>query len=205
MNGYPLTLCGARLVALASGALFWPEERLVAVADLHLGKARRAALRGGALLPPYEVAETLDRLAQVLAETEAETVVCLGDTFDDRLAAAETGALSAMAGGRRWRHVAGNHDPGALEEWRCGPLVFRHIAQPGAVGEISGHYHPKARLPGLRPQPCFLADAARLILPAFGTYTGGLDCRSPAFTGLFGTGALAILTGRRPRAIPLVA
>lgn len=213
MNAHPIPLAGAALSALPCGALLWPEARLLAVADLHLGKARRAARRGGALLPPYEVRETLDRLAAALAETGAETVVCLGDSFDDAAAAAEIGAaeIAGLMAGRRWIWVTGNHDPGpgpggeTRAEFRLGPLTFRHVAEPGARGEISGHYHPKARLPGLRARPCFLADAARVILPAFGTYTGGLDCRAPAFAGLFGAGALAVLTGTRPRAVPLAA
>lgn len=216
MNGYPLTLAGQPLVALSCGALFWPEPQVLAVSDLHLGKARRAALRGGALLPPYEVQDTLDRLGQALAETGAATVICLGDSFDDRWAAAELGTemLAPLMAGRRWIWVAGNHDPGqgpggeTVADLRLGPLTFRHVAEPGAVAEISGHYHPKARLGlgrGALSRPCFLADARRIILPAFGTYTGGLDCRSPAFAGLFGAGALAVMTGSRARAIPFAA
>ena len=219
MNGYPLTLSGAGLLALPCGALLWPAARLLAVSDLHLGKSRRAALRGGALLPPYELCDTLARLGAALEETGADTVVCLGDSFDDRRAAAELGTeeealLSGLMAGRRWIWVAGNHDPGAgpggesHDEFRMGGLTFRHVAEPGASGEISGHYHPKARL-GLGraalSRPCFLADARRIILPAFGTYTGGLDCRNAAFAGLFGAGALAVMTGTRARAIPMAA
>lgn len=214
MNAYPIELSGIRLLARASGVLHWPEARLMVVSDLHLGKFRRAARRGGAMLPPYEMRETLDRLAAALAVTEAETVICLGDSFDDDLAAQEPGLepLAALMAGRRWIWIAGNHDPVAgpggerHAALTLGPLTFRHIAAPGAVGEVSGHYHPKARL-GLGgaalSRPCFLADGQRIILPAFGSYTGGLDCRDAAFAGLMGGEALAVLTGQRARAIPL--
>jgi DNA ligase-associated metallophosphoesterase len=218
MNGYDFTLSGARLTARPSGALWWPDEGLLAVSDLHLGKSDRMARRGGALLPPYEVRETLARLAAEIAATGPRTVLCLGDSFDDLAAAgsldpADSAELSRLMAGRRWIWVEGNHDPGPvpiggthLADYRLGPLIFRHIAEPGAQGEISGHYHPKARL-SLRGQaisrPCFLIDAARVILPAFGAYTGGMRCDDPALTALIGPQALAVLTGPAARAIPM--
>lgn len=218
MNGHPLTLCGATLIGLPSGALFWPEARLLAVADLHLGKAERMARRGGALLPPYETADTLDRLAADIDATRPADVLCLGDSFDDleaaRCVAAEHGAaLARLMAGRRWTWVEGNHDPGPHSlggshrgVLRLGPLVFRHIADPAARGEVSGHYHPKARLrlgAGAVTRPCFLADQARIILPAYGTYTGGLATNAPALSGLMGADAIAVLTGARSVALPM--
>ena len=202
---------------LPSGALWWPAERLLAVSDLHLGRSERMARRGGGLLPPYETRDTLERLAAVIAETAPHTVVSLGDCFDD-MGAAEAvldeliGRLTGMASGRQWIWIAGNHDPGPVElpgsnvaEYREGPLVFRHIARPGAAGEVSGHYHPKMRL-WLRgshiARPCFLADGDRAILPAFGTYTGGLDATDAALDPLFGPDARAFLTGRAVTVLP---
>ena len=160
MNGYALTLSGATLVARPSGALWWEAERLLVVSDLHLGKSERMARRGGPLLPPYEVAETLDRLDAELSRTGARTVICLGDSFDDLEAAGLEHDLSLwlarMMAGRRWIWVEGNHDPGPLDiggehraEIVVGPLTFRHIAKVGAQGEVSGHYHPKARVAGV--------------------------------------------------------
>ena len=212
MNTGEIMLAGAALVARADGALWWPDQRLLAVGDLHLGRAGRGLARGGALLPPYEVRDTLDRLDAALAETGARTLVLLGDSFDDMAAARALEAeaedrLLRIAGGRRLVWIAGNHDPGPaglpgshVAEARIGPLTFRHIARAGAgPGEVSGHYHPKLRLV-LRGQPvarpCFLADARRIVLPAFGTYTGGLDVRDAAFDALFGADAVALLTGR---------
>jgi uncharacterized protein len=220
MNAQEIGLAGARLGLLPSRVLWWPAAGLMAVGDLHLGKAERAARTGAALLPPYETAETLERLEAEVARLAPRTVLLLGDSFDD-MAAADgivdevLERLLRLAAGRRWIWIAGNHDPGPLAlpgsqraEWHQGPLVFRHVAQAGAQafpGEVSAHYHPKARL-CLRGQPiaraCFLADRNRLILPAFGTYTGGLDIRDAAFDGLLGREATAFLTGRRITAMP---
>jgi uncharacterized protein len=226
MNGQEIGLAGARLSLLPTGVLWWPAAGLVALGDLHLGKAERAARIGAGLLPPYETAETLERLEAEVARLAPRTVLLLGDSFDDMAAAGGLAdevveRLMRLAAGRRWIWIAGNHDPGPLAlpgshraEWREGPLVFRHIAEagvetgagaPGFPGEVSAHYHPKARL-CLRGQPiaraCFLADSARLILPAFGTYTGGLDIRDAAFDALMGREATAFLTGRRITPIP---
>lgn len=211
---FALTLGPETLHAMPSGALHWPARRLLAVSDLHLGKSARLARRAGALLPPYETRATLERLDADIAATAPATVICLGDSFDDLAAAdsldeADALWLTRLMAGREWIWVEGNHDPGPLSlggshraEVGFGALTFRHIADPAERFEISGHYHPKARLAGQR-KPCFLADAQRLILPAYGAYTGGLWCDAPALAGLMQPGALAILTGARARAIPM--
>ncbi|MFT3973508.1 MAG: ligase-associated DNA damage response endonuclease PdeM [Amaricoccus sp.] len=221
MSAQPLVLAGAPLLALASGALFWPAERLLCVADLHLGKSERLARRGGTLLPPYETRATLDRLAAEIDRLAPARVICLGDSFDDTAAVdalAKRDRLAALTAGRDWIWIAGNHDPEApglpgrgLAEAVVGPLTFRHAAcatvAPGEnSGEVSGHYHPKLRLAlGGRAvsRPCFLHDDARLILPAFGAYTGGLAADSPALARLLGDGAHAILTGEPCVTLPL--
>lgn len=211
MHGQPVSLGGITLLARPSGALWWEEARLLCVADLHLGKSGRLARRGGALLPPYETAETLARLAAEIEGLDPGTVVCLGDSFDDseaglELGDAARGRLRALAAGRAWVWVAGNHDPRApafggeaAAEVRIGPFVFRHQAGgDGGEPEISGHYHPKLRLPVRRrslSRPCFLFDGRRMILPAFGTYTGGLFADSPALARLFGADVRAVVTG----------
>lgn len=218
MNGHPLTLAGTDLVALPSGALWWPAQRTLVVADLHLAKSSRAARRSGAMLPPYETQDTLARLARDMAGTRPERVICLGDSFDDAEGCAELDAhdadtLERLQEGQSWLWIQGNHDrsatpPGgtAAVELFHAPLTFRHIAEPGARGELSGHYHPKARL-SARGQgiarPCFLYDAARVILPAYGTYTGGLDWTAEPLRRLFPGPACAILTGTRAVAVPM--
>jgi|SRR6056297_33037 len=217
MNRCDFTFRGARLAALPSGALWWESERLLCVSDLHLGKSVRAARSGGAVLPPYETTDTLSRLDSDLAETTPETVICLGDSFDHRDDASEVSEdvrlwLMRMQAGRRWIWIEGNHDAGGAapggshrREHTTGAVVFRHIAAAGAVGEVTGHYHPKAVLTGRggrASRPCFLYDEARLILPAYGTYTGGLRWSDPALRGLLGREARAILTGRRCIEVP---
>jgi len=197
-----LRLNGADLLADLSGALVWPERRLLAVADLHLEKGSGFASRGQ-LLPPYDTAQTLAQLAAVIERHEPETVVCLGDSFHDgkaaqRLGQADSERLAGLIGSRRWIWILGNHDPApplhlggaAQAELTLGPLLFRHIATAEASpGEVSGHFHPKAALNwrGRRlGGRCFIGDDRRLILPAFGAYAGGLDVRDPAIAGLFG-------------------
>ena len=210
---HEFTLNDQPLSARASGALFWPAAGRLVVSDLHFGKSERLARRGGALLPPYDTSATLCRLDAEIEATGAREVICLGDSFDDLDAA---GALDAadrlwlvrMMAGRSWIWILGNHDPGSPEiggtlraEMRMHGIALRHIATPDTP-EISGHYHPKAGLPG-RSGPCFLIDAQRVILPAFGAYTGGLAAQDPALAALFGPRAIAVLTGRDTLVLPM--
>ena len=200
-----LNLSGIELLADVSGALIWPERRMAIIADLHLEKASAYAERG-VPLPPYDTMATLERLEAVIATHDVAQVVCLGDSFHDGRAVARIASLDAerlrrMTAARDWIWITGNHDPHPIdglggrvveEEWRAGPLTFRHIASgEGAEGEISGHFHPKAsfvfrgrRLGGR----CFLHDRRRMVLPAFGAFAGGLDARAEAFAKLFPLG-----------------
>lgn len=218
MNTCLFDLAGETLELMPSGAVWWPGRVTLTVSDLHLGKSERMARRGGAMLPPYETRDTLARLAGDIAATRPERVICLGDSLDDNAARAgldpeAVAAIARMQTGRDWVWIAGNHDPApadlggrAVAVLTSGALTFRHIATPGGQGELSGHYHPKARL-GCRgkmvSRACLLHDAARAILPAYGTYTGGLDWTTPVLAALMGPGARAILTGPRPVSVPL--
>jgi hypothetical protein len=218
MNALPFAFHGETLHLMPSGALLWPDRRLLCVADLHLGKSERMARLGGPMLPPYETEETLDRLAQDIATTNPAEVICLGDSFDD-LRAAEALAdplvarLTGLMAGRRWIWVLGNHDPGPVDlggtcraEYRIGPMVFRHIAEPDGAAEISGHYHPKARIT-LRGRSlirrCALLDDRKLILPAYGAYTGGMFCDRPELSRLLSDRAEMLLLGPSPMRFPL--
>ncbi len=219
MNAYPFSLAGATLALLPSGALHWPTEGLLVVSDMHLGKSERIARRSGTLLPPYETRDTLARLDADIQATAARTVLCLGDSFDDAAAAdalaeEDLAWLTRLMAGRRWLWIEGNHDPGPLAlggshlaQFRLGPLVFRHIAEPAERGEVSGHYHPKATL-ALRgaavTRRCLLLDQARAILPAYGSYTGGLPCTDTVFAGLMAADAWAVLLGTPPCAVSLL-
>lgn len=197
---------GQSFTALPTGALHWPAQDAVLVADLHLGKSERMARRGGALLPPYESQATLARLADDLHATGARRLIALGDTFDDdtaqdALAPLARAALDQITARHDCLWITGNHDPHApgLPELTLNNLTLRHIAGDGP--DISGHYHPKITLAGRR-LPAFLVGADHLILPAFGAYTGGLDATDPTLTALVPKGH-AITTGTRTRMIPL--
>ncbi len=204
----------AALVALPGRALFWPAQSLLVVSDLHLGKSERLARRGGSLLPPYDTAATLGRLATDLAMTGAQSVISLGDSFDDVAAGGGLGDddrdhLMALVTPRNWTWIMGNHDPVPAtvggqhqDEITVDGITFRHIAGADPVAEVSGHYHPKARI-GATTRPCFLIDEARVIMPAYGTYTGGLWCDDPALRCLMQPRALAIMTGTRAIARPM--
>ncbi|WP_407696751.1 ligase-associated DNA damage response endonuclease PdeM [Sedimentitalea xiamensis] len=211
-------MAGASLVALGSGALWWPEHRLLCVSDLHLGKSVRLAKLGGSALPPYDSRETLSRLSDDIDRTGAAMVICLGDSFDDLESAAglpdpELRRISRLQAGRRWIWIEGNHDPGPvslggmhLGELTVGPLTFRHIADPAASAEVSGHFHPKVHL-RMRghslSRPAFLLDDRRLVLPAYGSFTGGLRSTDRSLTELMRPGALALLTGPTVLAVPM--
>jgi len=183
-----------------------------------LGKSERMARRGGAMLPPYETTDAILRLEADLRITGATTVVCLGDSFDDieakrSLPVNEKLWLTRLQAGRRWIWIEGNHDPGPVEiagshlaELPLPPVVFRHEAKTGVRGEISGHYHPKARL-NLRGssyvRSAFLIDIDRVIMPAYGTYTGGLHAHTATLSDLMRPEAIAVLTGSKALAIPM--
>lgn len=206
-----LRVNGTVLEADASGALFWPGESTLVVADLHFEKGSSYA-PSGRLLPPYDTAETLARLATVVAARAPARVICLGDSLHDKAAVArmspgDRARLAALMKGRDWIWIEGNHDPQphglggtVLAEWRAGPLLFRHQATGGAgAGEISGHYHPCAGLSwrGRRVSGrCFVEDGARLVMPSFGAYTGGLDVGDAAIGALFPRGFRIHLIGR---------
>ncbi|WP_374574800.1 ligase-associated DNA damage response endonuclease PdeM [Phenylobacterium sp.] len=194
-------VAGATAVLRPSGALWLQEAAMLVVADLHLEKGSAYAARGQ-MLPPYDTRETLGRLEAEVRRVSPRTLVFLGDTFhdrraEDRLDADDAARLAALASGRTLIWVVGNHDadgprglPGEIAaELSVGPLVLRHEPQPGPQGgEVSGHLHPCARVRASRGsvrRRCFVTDGSRLILPAFGAYTGGLNVRDAAFAGLF--------------------
>ena len=218
MDGYDFTLSGAPLKALGSGALWWPEENLLVVSDLHLGKSDRIARRGGASLPAYDTRDTLNRLAADLALSHARTVICLGDSFDDletidTLPKEERQWIMRLQAGRRWVWIEGTHDAGPVEfggahlaELPLSPLTFRHAAQNGTSGEVSGHYHPKATatVEGRNiTRAAFLIDSNRVILPAYGTYSDGLRDDSKTLADLMRQEAIAVLTGSASTVIPM--
>jgi DNA ligase-associated metallophosphoesterase len=196
-----ITVAGVTFAADLAGALFWEDERLLIVSDLHLEKGSSFATRG-VLLPPFDTAVTLAQLGAVIARHDPRTVIALGDSFHDRkaherLSAEDASALSALQVRRDWIWISGNHDPAlprdlggvVADEVAIGPIVFRH-EPTGAVGEIAGHLHPKARVSTRGrsvERRCFASDGMRAVMPAFGAYTGGLSIRDAAFAAIFQT------------------
>lgn len=197
---------------LPEGALWWPEKRLLAVADLHLEKGSSYGLRGQ-FLPPYDTRATLGRLCDLANAWQPKTIVALGDSFHDpegpdRLCQPDATQLRTLTSSCEFVWITGNHDADAaaacggtaIEVFRSGGLVFRHEpAGSDAMGEICGHLHPKASvvLKGRRiSRFCFLSDGRRMVMPAFGAYTGGLDAFDRAFFPVFPSGFSAYLLGK---------
>ena len=198
--GAPLGFAGYELVLLKNNALYWPSEAALLVADLHLEKGSWYAARGQ-MLPPYDSRETLERIADAVKLTGARRVITLGDNFHDdegthRLDPYAAGMLETLIRALDWVWITGNHDEGmprafggaVLAEMEVGGITLRHEAKEGETRpELSGHYHPKMRVRVRNrhiARPCAVlsrsADAGdRMIAPAFGAYTGGMDAASP--------------------------
>jgi DNA ligase-associated metallophosphoesterase len=203
-----ISVCGKVFRADMSGALYWPGQDVLIVADLHLEKGSSYA-RQGQLLPPYDTRDTLQRLAEVLDRYDASTVIALGDSIHDleacqRIGLEELEILQIMQEDREWIWVTGNHDP--LIGERLGGtvtgdievegIVLRHEPRPGHMThEIAAHLHPAARLSvhgyTIR-RPCFVGNGRRLVMPAFGTFAGGLNILEAPFEPLFSNDGLRV-------------
>jgi uncharacterized protein len=212
-SDHPVQVAGTTLLADPDGALFWPDEKLLVVADLHLEKGSAFAKRG-VLLPPYDTASTLARLSRLVEHYVPRILIALGDSFHDdggplRMSDIDRIKLKGLQRGRDWVWIAGNHDPDLppdiggrfADTLAIGGLTFRHEplerAQDGENGgenggEIAGHLHPVARVAQRGravSRRCFAGDGYRLVMPAFGAYAGGLNVCHPAIRGLFGAPA----------------
>jgi uncharacterized protein len=203
-----IELCGQTMILARSGVLYWPAQDLLIVADLHLEKGTAQA-SFGRFLPPYDTRATLARLAAALAYFEPAAVIALGDSLHDRRAAgrldeADLATLALLQAGRDWCWVTGNHDPeipailgGTVSaEVELGALTLRHEPRGDATAqEIAGHLHPAARFAAqgaIVRRPCFVSNGQRMILPAFGSFTGGLNVLDSAFTPVFGQDELSV-------------
>ena len=194
---HPLTLCGKPLTADSSGAVYWPGEKALLVADLHLEKGSAYAARG-TMLPPYDTRQTLIRLAEVIDRYEPQRVIALGDSFHDtgaaeRIDASNLAILHMMQEDREWIWLTGNHDSEIAEafggrvcaEIKLAGIRLRHQPSAGCIThEIAGHMHPAARISMhgyVIRRPCFVANGRRLVMPAFGAFAGGLNVLDDAF------------------------
>ncbi|MBL4784005.1 MAG: ligase-associated DNA damage response endonuclease PdeM [Cohaesibacteraceae bacterium] len=210
-SGVIVTVCGEELVPLLDGGLWWPNERTLIVSDLHLEKGSSQAGRG-IFLPPYDTAKTLARLKVLIQNWHPCRIISLGDSFHDcnaesRMSETDQQTLKELVDLQEWIWIAGNHDPRPpanigghfRETLNIGPLSFVH--EPGQnpkKGELSGHLHPAAKIRRLGRsvrRRCFVGNNQRLILPAFGAYTGGLNITDAAFDGLLATGSTAWVLG----------
>lgn len=214
-----LRVVGVELVADHSGVLFWPATSTLIVADMHFEKGSSFARRG-MMVPPYDTGITLSRLSDALMRYAPKRVISLGDAFHDtggpaRMPTKWRDALLAMMANREWLWVTGNHDPEppeglpgkTVEEWHEIGLIFRHEPQEGsAKGEIAGHLHPAGKIvrrsKSVR-RPCFITDGDRMILPAFGAFTGGLNVCSQPFDGLFDRNKWHAVLVSQGRAFPI--
>ena len=205
----PFSFAGETFVATPGGAMFWPAQQALLVADLHLEKASWFA-QGGQFLPPYDSQATLAALAEEVAKTGATRLFCLGDSFHDRFGcdrlpdAART-LLQSLTAQLDWTWIVGNHDPGfadhcggrIADEVELSGIILRHEAVPGEEKpEMSGHFHPKLRvhLKGRRvSRRCFVVSDRKIIFPAFGALTGGLDAHHPEIMRNVGAGASALV------------
>jgi uncharacterized protein len=207
-NEQPLSICGKAFIADFAGALYWPAEQALIVADLHLEKGSAYAARG-VMLPPYDTRETLTKLAEAIDRTKAETVICLGDSLHDtggseRMSPEDRETLRMLQEDREWIWITGNHDREigtelgghVLPELVVEGLTLRHEPSAAPVThEIAGHLHPAARISlnghSIR-RPCFVGNGRRLVLPAFGAFTGGLNVLDEAFAPLFSNGGQSV-------------
>lgn len=204
----PMSVCGKAFRAHMSGALFWPAEDALIVADLHLEKGSHFAARGQ-MLPPYDTRETLRKLAEVIDVYDAASIIALGDSFHDvdaleRMDEADRETLAIMLADREWIWITGNHDPvetrhlggHVLHEITVEGLTMRHEPGPAhTTHEIAGHLHPAAKIAidGLvLRRPCFASNGLRLVMPAFGSYAGGLNVLDEAFAPVFDDDGMAV-------------
>lgn len=203
-------VAGEALKPLPEGGLWWADRKVLVVSDLHFEKGSSYASKGQ-MLPPYDTGATLDVVERLCAALQPSTVISLGDSFHDRAAELRlpdvyAERIKTLTGAHDWIWVEGNHDPdppahlgGRAERtlW-IGPLVFRH-EPTGEAGEIAGHLHPVAKVQGRGRsvrRRCFASDGTRLVMPAMGALTGGLNVLDPAYAAVFPDGLMAFAMGR---------
>ena len=195
-------------------ALYWPAQKMLVVSDLHLEKASAYAA-GGQMLPPYDSLATLEEVAALVDQIRPEVVLSLGDNFHDsdgesRLQGSASELLQQLVTSVQWVWVTGNHDPDVAGRWggeaveslKCGNVIFRHEALREETGpEISGHFHPKFRqaVRGRNvSRRCFVRSSRKLVMPAFGSLTGGLDVQDPALIAAFACAELETIEALVP-------
>lgn len=212
MTHLPISFAGAELVLDISGALYWPDQEALVVADLHFEKGSSFAAHAYRALPPHDTMQTLMKLHDLIQRFRPRQVVCLGDSFhdaaaSDRLDHADLARLRLLMDGSRWIWVTGNHDPAipamlggeTMQRLVMGDAVLQHDAS-GESGLIFGHFHPVGLVSSnghLIRRRCFVLGREQLLLPAFGSYAGGLNVLDPAIVRLFPQGYEVVLLGHQ--------
>lgn len=187
---------GQRFQVAGEAALYWPDQSALLVADLHLEKASAYAARGQ-MLPPYDSLSTLQELASLADANAVQSIICLGDNFHDndgerRLGGHAAALLRNLTSRFNWTWITGNHDPHLSGRWggasvlemTLDGIALRHEANPrDVIPEISGHFHPKYRTVmrhRMVSRRCFVQTESKIIMPAFGALTGGMDAADMA-------------------------
>lgn len=187
---------GEQFGIAGEAAIYWRAQDALLVSDLHLEKASAFAL-SGQMLPPYDSVSTLEIVSALCRKYKPAKIISLGDNFHDddgehRLAESAAAMLVDLACDTEWIWITGNHDRAvsgvwggkAFDELTLSGITLRHEAQRGDPNpEISGHFHPKFRqvLRGrMVARRCFVKTPRKMIMPAFGALTGGLDVQDVA-------------------------
>ena len=211
-------LAGRPVVLDCSGAMWLPDEGLLVVSDLHFEKGSHYAAKG-IPLPPYDTRATLDALERLVRLCRPKTILSLGDAFHDvgaeaRMDESDARRLEGLCEAADWIWILGNHDPQPPKRFRghateatvAGGLAFVH--EPGDTDDwqVAGHLHPCAVAAkggrGVR-KPCFVTDGERLVMPAFGAFTGGLNVLDEAFAPHFEEFAVFMLGDARVFQVPV--
>lgn len=204
------TFGGEQFAIAGDAALYWPSRQALLVSDLHLEKASSYAARSGQMLPPYDSMATLHDLTKLIETHDVRSVYCLGDNFHDdegeaRLASAASELLRALTSRLDWIWITGNHDREVSGRWggtahdelAVGPIILRHEAEADCgTPEISGHFHPKYRFQHRGrnvSRRCFVMSETKIIMPAFGALTGGMDAAHKAIFKACGHSELTAL------------
>lgn len=190
-----ISFAGHPLQLDAAGVVYWPEFDTLLFADLHFEKGSYFA-QDGQFLPPYDTASTCSDMRAVLEKYNPQSVICLGDSFHDvaaeqRMSAEDMDCLSQLVRNvPQWIWITGNHDPVApaqvggdsAKAMPLGDIILLHEPMDLPAAQICGHYHPKAQTAVGRRKlkgPCFAYTDQLMIMPSFGSYTGGLWTSHP--------------------------
>ena len=176
------------------GILFWFDKQIAIIADLHLEKGSSFG-PSGQFLPPYDSEETLNKIFKTIKNHKIKTIILLGDTFHDKNAFDRMSEkvfilFKSLIEKYEVIFILGNHESkfeigriNFLNEYVIDDIHFIHQALQKSIFQISGHFHPVATIKSSIKKitaKCLLHTNNHIILPSFGTYTGGLNINDPA-------------------------